>query len=74
MKINFNNISDNPYKIEKLAFLEFDIPDKIREFLEKYIDRRKSFETIIENKLGGFYSDLGWVLNLNPYKNKFFTF
>ena len=73
-KIKWVYLQDNPYKIEKLAFLEFDIPDKIREFLEKYIDRRKSFETIIENKLGGFYSDLGWVLNLNPYKNKFFTF
>jgi len=73
-KIKWVYLKDNPYRIEKLAFLEFDMPDKIREFLEKYIDRRKSFETIVVNKLEGFYSDLGWTLNLNPYKTKFFNF
>ena len=25
---------DNPYKIEALAFLDYDMPDKIKEFLD----------------------------------------
>ena len=73
-KIKWVYLKDNPYRIEKLVFLEFDMPDKIREFLIKYIDRRKSLETIVVNKLEGFYTDLGWTLNLNPYKTKFFNF
>ena len=32
------------------------------------------FETILESKLQGFYNDLGWDLNLNPYRNLFFNF
>ena len=60
---------DNPYKIESLAFLDYDIPPKINEFLEKYADRKKIFESILLNKLEGFFSDLEWSLDLNPYLN-----
>jgi hypothetical protein len=73
-KIKWVYLNDNPYKIEKLAFLEFDIPDKVLEFLKTYINRKKSFETVIVNKLEGFYSDIGWKLNLNSYTTKFFNF
>ena len=34
---------------------------------------KKIFESILLNKLEGFYSDLGWSLNLNPYKTMFFN-
>ena len=54
--------------------MNFDMPKKIEEFLEKYADRQKVFESILLNKLEGFYDDLGWSLNLNPYKNIFFNF
>jgi hypothetical protein len=55
--------------------LEFDMPDKIKDFINEYIDREKSFETILQNKLQGFYDDLEWVLPpSNPLINKFFTF
>jgi len=73
-KIKWVYLNDNPYKIDKVAFLDFDMPDKFRGFLETYINRKKSFESIIINKLGGFYSDIGWKLNLNSYTNKFFNF
>ena len=43
-------------------------------FITKYADRKKIFESILLNKLEGFYSDLGWTLNLNPYKEMFFKF
>jgi len=73
-KIKWVYLKDNPYKMETLAFLDFDIPEKVRKFIDDYADRKKSFETILQSKLEGFYNDLGWTLNLNPYKTKFFNF
>ena len=72
-KVKWIYMKDNPYKIEALAFLDWGIPEKINDFLEKYADRDKIFETILLNKLEGFFSDLGFELNLNPYLNKFKT-
>jgi DNA polymerase elongation subunit (family B) len=73
-KVKWIYLRDNPYKIEALAFLDFDMPEKIRILLDDYADKHKSFESILESKLEGFYHDLGWSLNLNPYRNLFFTF
>jgi len=73
-KIKWIYLIDNPYKIDAIGFLSFDIPDKMRTFLNDYADRKKSFETILQSKLENFYSDLNWTLNLNPNINKFFSF
>lgn len=73
-KVKWIYLKDNPYKIEALAFLDFDMPEKIRTLLDDYADKHKSFESILESKLEGFYHDLGWSLNLNPYRNMFFSF
>jgi DNA polymerase elongation subunit (family B) len=73
-KIKWIYLIDNPYKIEAIGFLSFDVPDRMRKFLNDYADRRKSFETILQSKLENFYTDLGWTLNLNPNINKFFSF
>jgi hypothetical protein len=73
-KVKWIYLKDNPYKIEALAFLDFDMPEKIRILLDDYADKHKSFESILESKLEGFYHDLGWKLNLNPYRNMFFSF
>jgi len=73
-KIKWIYLIDNPYKIEVIGFLSFDLPDKMRTFLNDYADRKKSFETILQSKLENFYNDLGWTLNLNPNINKFFSF
>ena len=35
-------------------------------------DKEKVFDTILLNKLEGFYDDLGWKLVTNPYINQFF--
>ena len=72
-KVKWIYMKDNPYKIDGLAFLDFDIPEKISIFIEQYADRKKIFESILLNKLEGFYDDLGWKLNLNPYRNTFFN-
>jgi hypothetical protein len=73
-KIKWIYLKDNPYKIEALAFIEGELPDKIKEFLDQYADRKKVFETILLNKLEGFFSDLGWSLSLNPHLDKFASF
>lgn len=70
-KVKWIYMKDNPYKIDALAFLEYDISDKINEFLEKYADRDKIFDTILLKKLNGFFEDLSWRLNLNPHLEKF---
>lgn len=72
-KIKWIYLKPNPYQIEALSFLEWDIPEKINTFIEEYADRKKIFETILLNKLEGFYSDLNWKLSLNPYREMFFN-
>lgn len=73
-KVKYVYLKPNPYHLEALAFLDFDLPEKIRIFIEEYVDKNKIFTSILLNKLEGFYEDLGWHLNLNPHKSKFFTF
>jgi len=73
-KVKFIYLKDNPYKIEALAFQDHDIPEKINDFLERYADRQKVFDSILLNKLEGFFSDLGWSLDLNPYTNALASF
>ena len=73
-KIKWIYLKPNPYQIDAIAFLEWDLPEKIHKFIEQNADRKKIFESILLNKLEGFYNDLGWTLNLNPYKEMFFKF
>jgi len=73
-KVKWIYLKDNPYKIEGLAFLDYDMPDKIKEFLALFADRKQIFNTILLLKLEGFFSDLGWSLDLNPYVNAFESF
>ena len=72
-KIKWIYLKPNPYHIEEIAFLNYDMPEKINTFIEQYADRKKVFESILLNKIEGFYSDLQWQLNLNPYINQFFN-
>ena len=73
-KVKWIYLKDNPYKIEALAFFDYQLPDKIVDFLDTYADRQKVFNSILLNKLEGFFSDLGWSLNLNPYVNALKSF
>jgi len=72
-KVKWIYMKPNPYQIDAIAFLDYDLPEKIRTFIEQYADRKKIFESILLNKLEGFYNDLGWTLNLNPYQQMFFN-
>ena len=73
-KVKWIYLRDNPYKIEALAFQDFDIPEKVNDFLNAYADRQKVFNSILLNKLEGFFSDLQWSLDLNPYTNALASF
>jgi hypothetical protein len=66
-KVKWIYLKDNSYKIEALAFLDYDMPDKIKEFLNTYAHKQQVFDSILLNKLEGFFSDLGWSLDLNPH-------
>tara|TARA_R100000734_G_C3317412_1_gene110539 strand:- start:782 stop:1708 length:927 start_codon:yes stop_codon:yes gene_type:complete len=74
-KIKWVYLKDNPYKIDTMAFLDFDFPEEIRKFIKMYIDREKAFDSILKNKLESFYKDLDWGnLTLNTHVNTFFSF
>ena len=73
-KVKWIYLKDNPYKIEALAFFDYEMPDKIKQFLEQYADRQKVFDSILLNKLEGFFNDLEWDLSLNPYVNSLNSF
>lgn len=73
-KIKWVYLQDNPFKIDSIAFLDFDLPEKIHTFIKEFIDTEKTFDKLLLNKLQNFYSDLGWHLNLNPNVDKFFQF
>jgi len=74
-KIKWVYLRDNPYKIDTIGFLDFDLPKPIRNFIKEYVDIPKSFDTILKNKLESFYKDLGWgKLTLNTYVQQFFKF
>ena len=74
-KIKWVYLKENPYKIDVIAFLSYDLPDEIKKFIDKYINREHLFDTVLRNKLNSFYQDLGWGnLNLNNHVYKFFEF
>jgi hypothetical protein len=73
-KVKWIYLKPNPYQIDAISFLDYDLPEKIEAFIEKYADRKKIFESILLNKLEGFYSDLNWNLSLNPFREMFFNF
>ena len=73
-KVKWIYLKDNPYKIEALAFFDYEMPDKVQAFLDSYADRQKVFDSILLNKLEGFFSDLQWSLDLNPYTNALASF
>ncbi len=73
-KVKWIYLKDNPYKIDGLAFFDYDMPDKIKEFLDTYADRQKVFDSILLNKLEGFFNDLEWSLDLNPHLDALSSF
>jgi DNA polymerase elongation subunit (family B) len=67
-------LKPNPYQLTVVGLNGYNDAPEIIELVDKYIDRDGLFDGVIRNKLEGVYDDIGWDLNLNPFKAKFFTF
>jgi len=67
-------LKPNPYQLTVVGLNGYNDAPEILELVNKYIDRDGLFDSVIRNKLEGVYNDIGWTLNLNPFKAKFFNF
>ena len=76
-KIKWVYLKQNPYGYDSLAMKGYDDPVEIVQYIEKYIDYNRHFQSDLENKLSAFYTALKW--GKLPAKNtkmiqKFFDF
>ena len=54
-------VPENPFRLDALAFKDNDEdPIEILDYVKKYIDRSKVFDSEMEKKLHDFYVALGW--------------
>jgi hypothetical protein len=67
-------LKPNPYKIDVIGLNGYNDAPEIVEIVNQYIDREGLFDGVMKNKLESVYSDIGWDLNLNPHRSKFFNF
>ncbi len=70
-KIRYTYLTENSYNFETMALKGYDDPPEIVEFVTKYMDREKMFESIMKTKLNTIWEDLGWgkiVFNKNVIK------
>tara|TARA_S200002703_G_scaffold159139_1_gene171592 strand:+ start:4200 stop:5183 length:984 start_codon:yes stop_codon:yes gene_type:complete len=74
-KIKWVYLKQNQYGIECIALKADDTdPDKIIEFVEKYIDKNAMYEQELKGKLEDFYKVLKWDFPNNNLSNEFFSF
>ena len=74
-KMYIAKLIDNPYKIEVIGFNGYNDPPEINKFIEKYIDRKGLFESVMKNKIETLYLDIGWGKPIfNENFHKFFKF
>jgi len=74
-KIKWVYLKKNPLNIEVLALKGYNDPQKILNFIGKFIDYETTFERRILNKLQSYYDALDWgKIILNEYASQFFEF
>jgi len=74
-KIKWAYLKANPLHLQALALTGNDDPEEIVNFVTTYIDYDHMFKSAFHNKLGDFYSALGWgAVPENNNLNKFFEF
>lgn len=61
-KIRWVYLKTNPLNISQIAIKGYDDPNLLLSYIEKYIDREKIFDNILNNKLLMFYESLSWEL------------
>jgi len=75
-KVKWVYLRNNPLGLEGLAFKDYNDPNEIMDFIEKYIDRDMIFKAELENKLDDFYTALKWEKASTEAQTakKFFSF
>jgi DNA polymerase elongation subunit (family B) len=74
-KIKWTYLKDNEFGLTSCAVKGFNDPEKIIEFIQKYIDYDKVFESSLVNKLEDFYNALNWgMIPKNDNISTFFSF
>ena len=68
-KIKFVHLRKNEFDFETIGFKDDVIPKELLTFVEKYIDRKSIFQSVLFNKLQNFWGILGWG-NLVLTENK----
>jgi hypothetical protein len=54
-------IEENPFRLDSMAYKDNDEdPPEILEYIKKYVDRKKVFDSEMEKKMQSFYTALGW--------------
>lgn len=67
-KVKWIYLKKNPYGIDTIAFLDYDLPEKIIEFIDEYFDAKELWNSLVINKLEGLYGDINWQLNIGQEK------
>ena len=58
-----------------MALRGYDDPEEVVQYVERYINRDKMFDSGMQNKLQSIWDDLGWgTIILNKNVLKFFDF
>ena len=76
-KIKYVLLKDNPYKLDSLAFKDYEDPPQIVKFLTEYCDHRRLFEAELKKKVKDFYDALDWgelPMDVNEKASQFFAF
>lgn len=75
-KLKWVYLKDNPFYIESLAFRGYEDPDEIVDFINKFVDYDRIFQSDLENKFNDFYTALDWgIVSTKPsHADKFFEF
>ena len=60
-KIKWVYLKQNPLGIPAIGFKGYDDPPKIMEFINKFVNHIKIFESVLKNKLDLFYESLSWT-------------
>jgi len=75
-KIRLVYLKTNPFGISAMAFRGYDDPPEVYDFINKYINKTKMFEHILESKIKDFYGAMAWDIPSEEQEiiNKFFDF
>ena len=76
-KIKYCLLKDNPFKMDCLAFKDYEDPPQVMKYLKEYCDHRRLFDAEMRKKMKDFYVALDWgelPMDINKSASQFFSF